>query len=56
MHLVLKTAPMCPIFYIKLKEPYPFNNVPDGSPPYVIPNYLQVQKKEPKYKCQNYYV
>jgi len=51
MHLGLKTGPLCPIFYIKLKEPCSFNKVPDGLP-YLIPNYLQVQKKEPRYKCQ----
>jgi len=29
-HLGLKTGPLCPMFYTKLKEPYSFSEVPHG--------------------------
>jgi len=40
-HLGLKTGPLCPMFYTKLKEPCSFTKVPDGS----CPNILRVQKR-----------
>jgi hypothetical protein len=46
VHLGFKTGPLCPMFYIKLKEPCSFNKVPHGPPPYLIPNYLRVHKKK----------
>jgi len=30
MHLGLKTDPVCPLFYTKLKELFYFSKVPDG--------------------------
>ena len=50
MHLGLKTGPLCPMFYTKLKEPSSFSDVADGLCIY-FPNILWVQRKEPRYVC-----
>jgi len=44
MHLGIKTGPLCPMFCIKLKGAL-FLLHSSRSPPYLIPNYLRVQKK-----------
>jgi hypothetical protein len=45
MHLGLKTGPVYPLFYTRLKEPYFFNKVPDG--PYTLfSNIFRFQKEE----------
>jgi hypothetical protein len=50
MHLGLKTGPLCPMFYTKLKEPSSFSDVADGLCIY-FPNILWVQRKEHRYVC-----
>jgi len=56
MHLDLKTGPLCPIFYIKLKGAL-FLHQNSLWPP--IPNSqlpLDPKEKEPRYKWQSYCV
>jgi len=56
MHLGFKTGSFCLMFYIKFKGAL-FLQQSSRWPPYIIPDYLWVQrKKEPRYKRHSYYV